>query len=415
MKAAASGPGDRISKVWVEGVRSLDAVELELDGLTVLIGPNGSGKSTLLEALELFRLMSTGDVDDEVQKTHGGMRSLLRRGAGHVFMRVETRGPAGTMGYEIELGAEQGFTVFSEHLAAEHADGITKPVLVRGSESRAKCYPVDDEPRTIEGLTPNRLALSAWGLAPPHEAIRRMTEALGRISVHVPFDVKPGWVVGPEPSALRGANVLRPTRKLERFGENLANAWHARKNDFSEEHWRETMRAVRAGLGPEINSVATQADPGGGQIAIKLRYQDGSEDPAFTLSDGTLAYLAFVALSRLAELPAGRTSLLAFDEPELHLHPELLVRVVGFFEEMAKTQPVVLATHSDRLLDVLSTPADSVVLCELDEERRTVLSRPNRERLDAWLDRFRGIGELRAEGMEAALFEAADPEEDEDE
>lgn len=405
----------RITELHLAGIRSIEKIDLVLDGLTVLIGPNGSGKSTILEAFELLRLVGEDQLP-ELDKSHGGLAALRRRGARAMSLSVRVEGAGRPLLYDLELGGGYGVEVVSEELRRWGAKGW-EPVLVRPGPAEAQFHRGAGSVEPVRNLTPQRLALHAFGFNEQPLDVGRVGAALTKLEVHVPFDVHPAWThKGQASTALRRSNVLRPTRKLERFGENLANAWHALKNDFSEEHWRETMRAVRAGLGPEVNSVATQADPGGGQIAIKLRYQDGSEDPAFTLSDGTLAYLAFVALSRLAELPEGRTSLLAFDEPELHLHPELLVRVVGFFEEMAKTQPVVLATHSDRLLDVLSNPADSVVLCELDEERRTVLSRPNRGRLDAWLDSFRGIGELRAEGLEAALFEVDDPEEeDEDE
>jgi hypothetical protein len=110
--------------------------------------------------------------------------------------------------------------------------------------------------------------------------------------------------------------VVRPTDRLERFGGNLANAWHALKNDFGEEDWQETLLDVRAGLGHEVDTVATRADPGGGQVALKIRYHDGAEESAHTLSDGTLAYLAFVVLHRLGRRPQTASSLLAFDEPE---------------------------------------------------------------------------------------------------
>jgi predicted ATPase len=113
-----------------------------------------------------------------------------------------------------------------------------------------------------------------------------------------------------------------------------------------------------------------------------------------------LAYLSFVALFRLNT----KKSLIAFDEPELHLHPELLLRVLGFFEEMAKERPVLLATHSDRLLDGLTDPARSVVLCELDERRATKLVRPDPDALRDWLTDYRGLGDVRGAGHAASVL-----------
>jgi len=98
-------------------------------------------------------------------------------------------------------------------------------------------------------------------------------------------------------------------------------------------------------------------------------------------------------------------SLLVFDEPELHLHPALLSPVVGMLEEISETCPVLIATHSDALLDMLAKPASTVLLCELNERGGTQLRRPNAKHLDEWLKTYRGIGSLRAEGYQANVFD----------
>ncbi|MBP6743216.1 MAG: ATP-binding protein, partial [Deltaproteobacteria bacterium] len=122
---------------------------------------------------------------------------------------------------------------------------------------------------------------------------------------------------------------------------------------------------------------------------------------------GTLAYLAWVALYRAPrpEPPA----LLAFDEPELHLHPHLLMRVLDFLESLGQSSSVLVATHSDRLLDGLSRPAQQAVLCELDARGQTQLRRPNQEALDRWMERYRGIGDLRSAGHDASIWNDDEP------
>ncbi len=142
-------------------------------------------------------------------------------------------------------------------------------------------------------------------------------------------------------------------------------------------------------------------------MALSLEIQDQGRVPAFSLADGVLSYLAFVALFRLDE---GRT-LLAFDEPELHLHPGLLMRVLGMLEVMSDRYPVVIATHSDRLLDGLSDAAGSVVVAELDERARTRLRRLDPDALSKWIGDYRGLGELRADGeLISVLADAPAPE-----
>jgi predicted ATPase len=159
---------------------------------------------------------------------------------------------------------------------------------------------------------------------------------------------------------------------------------------------------LRLGLGPDFRDFRLRS-PQPGHIALDIIYGSAPDHPVpiENLSEGQLAYLCFVAL---AELNKGR-SILAIDEPELHLHPGLLARVVGMMEEVAATCPVILSTHSDRLLDCLANPADSVVLCDLDEKRGTQLQRPNPEFLKQWLATYRGLGSIRTEGYEGHVFD----------
>jgi predicted ATPase len=404
--------GNRITEIYVRGLRSLADVRLRLDGLTVLIGDNGSGKSSLVEACELLRRAASESFSEDLQKIHGGVGSLLRIGADRLELGLSIRllGDPYYDRVEYSLQIHESGEILHERLEGfipeYEGETITErrvTALLReeGPYSLARTIKfISDETSDHQFERPidsRRLALSSFGEFAPHWLVRTVIRALREIDVHLPFDTAARWVQRSrgQPSPLRGAATIEPAEALSRFGANLPNAWSALKNDFSDEHWRETMNYVRLGLGPDVESINVRADPGGGSIALRLKYAGIDEQiPSFALSDGTLAYLAFVALHRLNT----KKSLIAFDEPETHLHPELLQRVLGFFESMAVDRPVLLATHSDRLLDGLSDPARSVVLCELDERRATKLIRPDPDALRDWLSDYRGLGDVRGAG-----------------
>jgi predicted ATPase len=102
-------------------------------------------------------------------------------------------------------------------------------------------------------------------------------------------------------------------------------------------------------------------------------------------------------------------SLLTIDEPEVHLHPMLLARTVWMLEETAESGPVLISTHSDRLLDAVTKALESVVLCDLGERRQTRLRRPDPTALASWLEDYKGIGSLRAGGYKSHIFATCDP------
>jgi predicted ATPase len=395
---------DRITELRVQGVRTLADVRLRLDGLTVLIGDNGSGKSTVIEVLEVLR--KAAHVEDflaALNQAHGGLPLLLRVGASEMTIGVTVEGDGPALDYSFTAVAEGGrLAIVREDVGPTDGDTAMVGGFRRHSPSSVDTW----QPRRVSAgfpqFAPNRLALTAFsGEVAPEVA--RIRAALFGVEVHLPFEVRPRWLVkergGSAP--LREPEMPDVATGLSRLGDNLASAFHALKNEQPSAHWRETMDLVRLGLGEDVESINTQLS-GGGYINIALELRGlAKQIPAAALSDGTLSYLAFVALARLGR----ERTLLAFDEPEAHLHPHLLARVLGLFEVMAEKHPVILATHSDRLLDALADPAASVVLCELNEKRETVLRRPSREALARWLERYRGIGDLRSEGYEAHVFE----------
>jgi predicted ATPase len=122
-----------------------------------------------------------------------------------------------------------------------------------------------------------------------------------------------------------------------------------------------------------------------------------------SLSDGQLAYLAFVALSQLP----GERSILCFDEIELHMHPGLLVRVMALMEKVAEHTPVLLTTHSRRVLDELSQPANSVVALVLNGENlQTEALKFEQSTLQPWLEQYDGLGRLLDAGYQESFLAA---------
>jgi len=391
---------NRIISVRVLGLRSLADVTLKLDGLTVLIGHNGSGKSSLIEVCEILRRLGGENFFDELQQIHGGVSTLIH--FGQSFLQFIVRMFIDGQEFEYSIRLESAGRINQEHFGAV-LPGIPEPInpvvqLLERLYDRFRIVPNGGETFGPQmSIDPRSVALASFGNFPPHPALREALRLLRGIDVHLPFDTTARWAQrarGVQPQ-IRGTSIIEPADALTRFGNNLANAFHHLKNDFSDAHWKETMDFVKLGLGFDVESINTRADSGGGSISLRVKYAGIDEQlPAFSLSDGTLSYLCFVALARLN----AQKSLVAFDEPETHLHPELLMRVLDFFESMAEKQPILLATHSDRLLDGLANPARSVVVCELDEQRATKLRRMDEVALAEWMKDYRGLGDIRSAG-----------------
>jgi predicted ATPase len=228
------------------------------------------------------------------------------------------------------------------------------------------------------------------------------------IEVHLPFQTAAYWgtqSVNARTVGMRDSVTVESTKTLDRFGSNLANAFYSLRNEASASDWEDAMDLVRLGLGQWVESVDTRADAGGGKIAlwIKARNRDDRISAA-ALSDGQLAYLAFVAL---ACLPTPR-SVLVIDEIELHLHPAMIGRVMSLMKRIAERTPVVITTHSRHVLNCLDNPAEQIITLELNPDTlTTVQKRYDAETLSLWLQKYDDVGAILDAGNEAVLFQHA--------
>ena len=401
---------DRITRVRVEGLRVLDRVMLDVRGMNVLIGENGSGKSTLLEALELLRRASSGGhyADAVLGTEHGPVQELVRLGTDRMTLGVRVEGDGAAIEYAFTAALAGTSCVISE----EHLDVYQRPApaeplhaLLRTPEKTLWFNQEKGRLEPVPTVPPHALAApsAAQGLVSQDAAVR-LRRALEGIEVHPPFDVRPLWQQQ-EQQVRRGPRwPARPsaTSRVERFGYDLPAAFAVLRND--REKWERLIARARAAVGAELTDIVL--DPaGGGQLDIGLRFGPSQKLPLHCLSEGQVSFLALLAV---AELDSGRT-LLALDEPDVHFHPELVANLVKILEELSSDCPVVIATHSDRLLDALEDPAASALLCELEPSGAASLRRPNPAALDRWLDRYRGLGSISAAGYARHVFDEGPP------
>lgn len=395
---------DRITKLNLTNVRGIQNLHLDLKGMTVLIGDNGSGKSTILECLDLLRQAAHPVIFiKDVLSRRGGMDGILRHGQESFTLSACVEGSGPALSYEFEVGYEGTRPIIrSETLLVQEGEDDWIPALIR-TPSKVSIFNLDSgQSETSRALSDSHqgLMISQFGIE-AQTAFTRLKNALEKIDYHVPFETRALWQQGEtDAKGPRWPANVEEVDALTRYGTNLATCFLELKNSGST-RWSGILERIQLGLGEDFADLQTKP-VGRGKVELRALFRSAPDHPvpAEFLSDGQLAYLCFVALT---EMNRGR-SLLAFDEPEVHLHPGLLTRVIWLLEEMAEETPVILATHSDKLLDALQEPAKSVILCRLDANRAVNIVRPDQTALNNWLEDYRGIGEIRTAGYEKHIF-----------
>lgn len=368
----------KLKRLHVRGLRSCLDLPLDLPEppLIVLIGPNMSGKSTVLDALRLLvaAARESKGLATEIQ-LRGGLPTMRSGVAGvdfsleatvgeHVYKVAATDRLGARLNVVDALRSTGGSAIFERAVTANRNEAF----LAHDDDGSVRELPIDED-ATVLGLA----------VGGPSAAVR---DGLSRSAVYASPRVEPAWVATPGERGEdpRAPTFVGPAARIHARGLELANAL-ASIRDNSPSAWGALLDDVKFGF-PFVGGLSFPAVAGG---RISMKWQDtrrAMDSYADHMSDGMLAYLILLAAVHSTE-PA---SVLGFDEPEAHLHPTLLGRIVARLEEKAEAgTPIVIATHSDALLDHLAQPEQAVLLCTNDDQRGTRLREPmTHEELTYW-------------------------------
>jgi predicted ATPase len=403
-----------ITRVEVDGFKSLRAFALDLERFTALIGPNGAGKSNIVDALALLSRLASDDLATALQGGRGRIREQFsslneetqQRGYGplgviHLAVEMllldkktdELRSAPDLLfrrvRYEvdIELGLlSQGLVdrcmLLTEKLIAmpaadpwldQHPDfdrGIQRgDAQVLLSFERSKLHITDPLTAAPEGPVflqhaRQRAFLSdpsAWAQS-PH--LRAVAVELGRLrSAHLePRVLREPSDRGAPTMTAEGAHLAQELAVLaapsppEKTTADLAR----RGGAFA----RIQARLVALIPGVRMLTVVPTAHT----VEVEVELTDGQRFSSRVLSDGTLRVLGLLTL--LETTPPG--AVLAIEEPENGVHPSRARALLDILREAASDEPdaeealpaqVVITSHSPAVLAaLLDRPRDIAVI-----------------------------------------------------
>ena len=323
-----------------------DAKLSDLPRLTIVVGANGSGKSTLFDVFSFLKEALTQNVASAVAR-RGGFRELVSRGeSGPISITVKFRESGGRLAtYQLEIAEDAGRPV------------VHREVLKFRRGQYGQPWHFVDFSRGRGAAITNEAAYGQEGV----EAVRKD---------HVLDD--------PSVLAIKGLGQFKEFRVVAEF-RGLIENWHI--SDFHISDARPSSEAGYAehlsNRGDNIAQVAqylyenhrdrfdrvlqimSERVPGVSRVEAKptedgrlvLRFQDGSfKDPfiARYVSDGTIKMFAYLVLL----YDPTPHPLLAVEEPENQLYPELLHELVEEFRDYARRGgQVFVSTHSPEFLN----------------------------------------------------------------
>jgi predicted ATPase len=378
----------RIRSLEVSGYRSLRELRLPFREINAITAPNGCGKTNLYRSVVLLAEAARGRLARALIE-EGGMPSALWAGArkkGPVRMRIAVE--LEELEYEIACGLPD-----PSHPGPFHLDPLVKEEAVWITEGKRRVqllarrqngvWARDREGRR-EGfpflLLESESVLSQ--LAQPHlypELSVLRQEILGwRIYHH--FQTGPG-------SPLRQPHPGTLTPVLSDDGRDLAAALVTIGEIGDRAALSEAIESAFPG-----STLDLQADRG--RFFLRLLMPGiGRPLEAAELSDGTLRYLCLLA-ALLSPRPA---PLLAFNEPEMSLHPSLLAPLALLMARAGLSSQLWITTHSEELARRLEE-CSSIPPIRLEKIRGETVIAGGRSRPGSPLERR--SSDPRAEGVE---------------
>ena len=362
-----------LRRLRVTGLLSFgpQGIDLPLEPLNVLIGPNGSGKSNLLEILALLRA-TPRRLHDPVQR--GSVGEWFWKG------RESSMDAVVDAVIHFPLGNVGELRHILKLAQRSHRFEVTEERIERSPDRGHSYYRfqdgdavLNDEPE--QGLhldSPNSAeSILAQLYAPgryPH--IQYLQGSYRRIRLHR------RWEFGPASSLRDRQSADGPGDMLLDGGDNLALVLSGIKGD-TRRKFLKALRDVYDGV------IDYRCHVDGGYVSLFIEEQGDREIAASRLSDGTLRYLSLLAILLDPKPPL----LVAIEEPDLGLHPDLIPTVAELLVDASRRTQLVVTTHSRTLIDSLSDHPSSVVVCE-QENGESHFERLDGDRLKVWLDEF---------------------------
>ena len=402
-----------LTRIEINGFKTFDGFDLDLQPLTAVVGPNASGKSNLFDALRFLSLLVQHDIrtamlglrgepEELFRQTEAGQSDcmsfavevlLSRKGVDAFGTSYET--PAQRLRYELKLamaqtldGVPRGIFVREEQCRpikrkddrATYLDTeklsytARKRPFIELNESRDALQIRQDGPKRhgnpmkLSLKEASRTALSTITTAEfPH--LYALREALASIRF---LEINP--------RAARNANDRFEARVLKPDASNLAAVLaHLKEETASEDRPDGVLSDIAADLAsliPSVSRLRIQNDPNQRQYSFSLGFTGDLSFSSRVISDGTLRLLALLTVLNDPD----RRGTLCFEEPENGVHEGRVPMLVEFLRDAANISfdlespsfQILLNTHSPKVMAALRdteiVAADAVV--EIDPATR---------------------------------------------
>lgn len=378
-----------------------DTAEIALLPLNVLIGPNASGKSNLIEILSIIAA-APQDIQNPI-RLGGGAEEWVWKGQEHLGFRagnstleltidnpfLRQRKNRRFLKYSISfLSLKQRFIIWDEYVEdAMPSEG--KKIIYYAYNKGKPYYSIEYRLGTSgSNYRRNKMEFSSEEIDSQLSILSQrkginpeltyIADQFGSMKFYRKWDF-------PKSDPPRQPGRIDSQKNF--LLEDASNLSLVLSDLFKKPKVKsQIMRRVKK-FYPEVDDIVF--DPIGNSLQMFLHERQLRHPvPATRISDGSLHYLCLLAVLCHPTPPP----VICFEEPEISLHPDIISELAELLVEASQRSQIIVATHSDILVDALTDVPESIVVCE-KQDGITKLHRLSKEEIESWLEDYR-LGEI---------------------
>lgn len=385
-----------IKKLIMENYKSIKMQDIRLNNLSVFIGANGSGKSNIIDALKFLKDSLKNNFDSSLgtrlgwnnvlnkkcrltEKIKFNMEYLVEDTITEVEIDEKKIKPI-KYSYDLTLGSIKNTSkIYLEHLKAEWR--MNKTIIydefIRKTDN--VIFKGDLKEKLFDENKPKRIKIPSFQRNNPFLNSGPFYTFSGMFLADL---IKEWKFYNIDVNAARLPSYDESSKTLNEDGSNLAIVL----NQLEQPNNKETKKRIinlMTYLVPEFKKwdSVRQMDSSLG-FKIHEKNLKGVMLPKM-ISDGTIRLLSLlVALLHQKD----ETMLLAIDEPERCLHPQVLKTIVEVMRDVSKKRQIIAATHSRELVKWLKP--NEIYLVDKINNATVVKKASDFQNIDEFLEDF---------------------------
>ncbi|MDX2246937.1 MAG: AAA family ATPase [Bacteroidia bacterium] len=392
-----------VKEISINNFYSFNHATLQLHkNANILIGINGSGKSNFLKAIRFLKEGVAGiGLKKHILDNLGGFDNILFKGTSkqdtsqsihiqYVFDAEAIR----KMGngfrftddiiYDISIIKSTSTSNFYIKEKITNSKGFIYLDVSNGVGVLNEKVKKDSSKLNFikyNDFDNQELVLSEISDTDRYFALTTLKKAIREITVYDYFDTTPK-------SYIRKPMLPTSEKKLFSDGTNLPQILNTIKINHKQQYRKivEMLNEVNANFsGFDFNFV-------GGNIELMLEESGlASSIHVSNISDGTLRYLCLLSILYNPE----RGHLVCIEEPEVGLHPDMILNIANAVKDAAESSTIIISTHSENLLNYFDI--ENVRIFEKDIDNATQIASYTKENFQDWYEEF-SLGKMWKQG-----------------